>query len=58
MLCHVRTLRLADSQALHLLSMHSQNVNLITAAQINLRHEKIQISFYINQSIYEIILCS
>ena len=27
MLCHVRTLSLADSQALHLLLMHTQNVN-------------------------------
>ena len=33
----------------YLLLMHSQNVNWITTAQINLRHEKMQISFYINQ---------
>ena len=29
--------------------IHSQNVNWITTAQINPRHEKKQISFYINQ---------
>ena len=29
--------------------IHSQNVNWITTAQINPRHEKMQISFYINQ---------
>ena len=47
MLCYVRTWSLADIQALELLLTHSQNVNWITTAQINLRHEKMQISFYI-----------
>ena len=49
MLCYVRTSSLADIQALDLLLIHSQNVNWITTAQINPRHEKMQISFYINQ---------
>ena len=40
---------LADIQALDLLLRHSQNVNWITTPQINLRHDKMQISFYINQ---------
>ena len=49
MLCHVRTSSVADIQALVFLLIHSQNVNWITTAQINPRHEKMQISFYINQ---------
>ena len=49
MLCYVRTSSLADIQALVFLLIHSQNVNWITTAQINPRHEKMQISFYINQ---------
>ena len=44
---YVRTSSLADIQALDLL--HSQNVNWITTTQINPRHEKMQITFYINQ---------
>ena len=49
MLVHVGTSSLADIQALVFLLIHSQNVNWITAAQINPRHEKMQTSFYINQ---------
>ena len=44
MLCYVKTSSLTDIQALDLL-----NVTWITTAQINLRHEKMQKSFYINQ---------
>ena len=47
--CSVRTLSLADIQALVFLLIHSQNVNWITRAQINPRREKRGISFYINQ---------
>ena len=42
----VRTSSLVNIQALDLLLVHSQNVNWITTAQINPRHEKMQISFY------------
>ena len=49
MLYYVRTSSLADIQALVFLLIHSQNVNWITTAQINLDNEKLQICFYINQ---------
>ena len=49
MLCYVRTSSLAHIQALGFLLIHSQNVNWITTAQINLDNEKLQICFYINQ---------
>ena len=45
MLCHVRTLSLADSQALHLLLMHLNECQLNYYSTNNLSHEKMQISF-------------